>query len=290
MKNRLTITLSDTNSTKTYTVNKLIKKIVIYTILIISIIMVLSVWLVSYLNTQVNILQEEEKQLSTQNILFTKQIEEKIKEIDSLGDNIKDIEDIMGLSNDDNKSLKSRLDIAKLTSSQKLYMLQTIPNGNPLKEITITSKFGKRKHPMTNRTTFHKGVDLRAERETNVMATADGVVRYTQKNNKGNYGRMIIISHNFGFETVFAHLRYVDVSVGDVIRKGQVIARSGNSGRSSGPHLHYEVRYASRALNPKDFMDWTIKNYDKIFEKQRRVEWESLVEMIKNQNQKLELQ
>ena len=101
---------------------------------------------------------------------------------------------------------------------------------------------------------------------------------------------MIIISHNFGFETLFAHMRFTHVKVGDVVKKGQLIAKSGNSGLSSGPHLHYEVRYASKVLNPKNFIAWNMKKYEEIFEKQRRVPWEFLVKMISNQHTKLEQQ
>ena len=146
-------------------------------------------------------------------------------------------------------------------------MLQTIPSGCPMEECTKTSAFGWRTNPVTREKQFHKGLDLRAKRRTPVNATADGVVRYVQDKNKGTFGRVIIISHGFGFESVFGHLRFTHVKVGDVIKKGQLIGKSGNSGRSNGPHLHYEVRYASKVLNPMNFIHWNMKNYENLFEK-----------------------
>ena len=76
------------------------------------------------------------------------------------------------------------------------------------------------------------------------------------------------------------------VKTGDIGKKGDVIALSGNSGRSSGPHLHYEVRYARKVLDPKYFLKWNMKSYESIFEKQRRVKWESLVSLINEQKKK----
>jgi murein DD-endopeptidase MepM/ murein hydrolase activator NlpD len=164
-------------------------------------------------------------------------------------------------------------------------MLTTIPSECPLKECKVTSNFGWRIHPVTRDKKFHKGVDLRAKRRTDVFSTADGVVKFINVKDTGTMGRTVIIAHNFGFETVYAHLRYVKVKIGDVIKKGQLIAKSGNSGRSNGPHLHYEILYATRVLNPKYFMKWNLKNYENLFTKERRVQWESLIKQINKQSQ-----
>lgn len=287
-KDRLVITISDVNKTKSYNVNKVIKKILLWILLITIAVVSLSFFTISKLTTSVSKLSNDREKLAIENDRYSVQIEEKVKKIEELGDKLESIEDIIGINADDTADLIQRATLAELTSAQKSYMLQTIPNGCPMKKCKTTSAFGWRMHPVTGERNYHKGVDLRAARRTPVHSTADGVVRYVQDRNEGNYGRIIIISHNFGFETVYAHLRFVDVKVGDVIKKGQQIGRSGNSGRSSGPHLQYEVRYASKVLNPKDFIKWDMKNYEQIFEKQRRVEWESLVKLISNQNHKLE--
>lgn len=287
MKDRLIITISDVSSTKSYNVNKIIKKVFFWIILIVITIVTISFFLISELNQNVESLSSERASLRKQNNLYSQQIKSKIQYIDELGSQLKSIEEIIGINQDDTTSLIQRATLAKLTSAQKTYMLQTIPNGSPLKKTNVTAKFGWRIHPITNKKKFHNGIDLKAARRTDVFATADGVVRYVQDKNKGDFGRMIIISHNFGFETLFAHMRFTNVKVGDVIKKGQLIAKSGNSGLSSGPHLHYEVRYASKVLNPKNFIVWNMKNYEEIFEKQRRVPWEFLVKMISKQHTKL---
>lgn len=286
-KDRLIVTVSDVSGTKSYNLNKVIKKAILYISLTTILVIAISFWAISYLSTKVNNLSHQEQKLEVQNKIYSMQIQDKVRDIEELGNTLKDIELLIGVKGDDETSLIKRATLAKLTSAQKLYMLQTIPSGNPLKKIKVTAKFGWRIHPVTHKKKFHNGIDLRAKRQTDIFATADGVVRYVQDKNKGNFGRMIIISHNFGFETLFAHLRFTKVKVGDVIKKGQLIAKSGNSGLSSGPHLHYEIRYASKVLNPKDFMKWSMINYEEIFEKQRRVPWESLVKLINNQNQKL---
>jgi len=287
-KDRLVITISDVNKTKSYNVNKVIKKIILWILLITIAVVSLSFFTISKLTTSVSKLSSDREKLAIENDRYSMQIEDKVKKIEELGDKLESIEDIIGINADDTADLIQRATLAELTSAQKAYMLQTIPNGCPMKKCTTTSAFGWRTHPVTGERNYHKGVDLRAARRTPVHSTADGVVRYVQDKNEGNYGRIIIISHNFGFETVYAHLRFVDVKVGDVVKRGQQIGRSGNSGRSSGPHLQYEVRYASKVLDPKDFIRWDMKNYEQIFQKQRRVEWESLVKLISSQNHKLE--
>lgn len=289
-KDRLIITISDVKSTKSYNVSSIIKKIIFWVLVGVLLVVGISFLTISNLVESVKSLSNDREVYSKQNELFSEQISKKMNQIEMLGMELDKIEEIIGINKDDTNTLIQRATLAKLTSAQKSYMLQTIPNNCPLKECITTSKFGWRVHPITRQKQFHKGIDLRAARRTDIISTADGVVRYIHNKNDGSLGRSIIISHNFGFETMYGHLRFVDVKVGDIIKRGQVIARSGNSGRSSGPHLHYEVRHATKVLDPIDFIQWDMKNYDKIFEKQRRIEWESLVKMISNQNQKMVLQ
>ncbi len=286
-KEKLVITISDINSSKSFSVNKIIKKVILWIIVVVLLVVTLSFFVISKLTTSVNELSQDREKLTTENNKYSKEIENKRAQIEELGMQLDEIEEIIGIEKEDDVSLLQRATLAKLTSSEKIYMLQTIPSECPLPKCVPTSKFGWRTHPITQKKRFHNGLDLRAARRTDVRATADGVVRYTQDKNEGTLGRVVIISHNFGFETAYGHLRFVDVKAGDIIHKGQLIARSGNSGRSSGPHLHYEIRYANKILNPTSFTKWNMKNYDQIFEKQRRVEWESLIKLIKSQKNKL---
>lgn len=290
MKDRLVVTVSDVNGTKAYNLNRIIKKVIIWAILLIVAVLTIGFFVISKLSVSVKELSSKSEMLQSQNELYSKQIKAKVEYIDELSGQLDDIEEIIGINKDDESSLIQRATLAKLSLAQKTYMLETIPSGCPMKECTQTSAFGWRVNPITKDRQYHKGLDLRAKRRTPVHATADGVVRYVQDKNKGTFGRVIIISHNFGFETVYGHLRFTEVKVGDVIKKGQLIAKSGNSGRSSGPHLHYEVRYASKILNPNYFINWDIKSYDKLFEKERRVKWESLVNQIKKQSKIMEQQ
>jgi len=285
-KDRLVITISDINSSKSYNVNKMIKKIILWGLLSVICVVGLSIFTISKLTSSVDKLTGERDKLEQQSDFFNEQIKLKVEKIEQLGEKLDTIENMIGISSDDTTDIIQRATLATITSAQKSYMLQTIPNSCPLEKCITTSQYGWRTHPVTGKKDFHKGIDLRAKRRTPIYATADGVVRYVQDRNEGTFGRVVIISHNFGFETVYGHLRYTDVKVGDVVKKGQKIARSGNSGRSNGPHLHYEVRYASKLVNPSDYIKWDMKNYNNIFEKQRRVKWESLVKMIRSQHNK----
>ncbi|MEA3553362.1 MAG: M23 family metallopeptidase [Campylobacterota bacterium] len=285
IKDKLTITVSDVNGTKSYSLHKIIKKIFLWSIPVILIIGTVSFLLISHLSNSVDELSIQSKNLIIENHKYSQKIESKIKSIKELSTQLNDIENIIGISKDKNTTLIQRATLAKLTSAQRTYMLNTIPSQCPLEECKTTSKFGWRNHPVTKEKKYHKGIDLRAKRRTEVFTTADGVVRFVNDKDTGAWGRAVIVAHNFGFETVYAHLRFVNVKIGDVVKKGQLIAKSGNSGRTNGPHLHYEVRYATRVLNPQHYINWDIKNYEQIFSQQRSVKWESLVNLIKNQNQ-----
>jgi hypothetical protein len=95
--------------------------------------------------------------------------------------------------------------------------------------------------------------------------------------------------HNFGFETAFGHLKRASVKVGDFIKKGELIGFSGNSGRSTGAHLHYEILHAKRLLNPYAFMQWNIENYESLFKNERKVKWDSLIGILDRQNKMVSL-
>ncbi len=294
MKNRLIITLSDINGTKSYNIHQIVKKIIFIVLVIAIIVIGGSFWFINYLKNDISKIQttkaneilsltKRSEKLKKQNEEYTRQIEEKVKDIDELSLKLDDIETLIGIKDKIVADPIKRATLAKITLLDKMYMLRVIPSGSPLKETHVTASFGYRIHPILKRRQFHKGIDLRAKRRTKIYATADGVVSFVHSRNKGTFGRVIMISHNYGFVTVYGHLYKTKVKMGDVVKKGDVIALSGNSGRSTGPHLHYEVRYASMVLNPKYFLKWDLKHYDMIFDKVRKVKWESLIELIKTQ-------
>ncbi len=115
--------------------------------------------------------------------------------------------------------------------------------------IMVSSTFGIRTDPFLQEPMYHKGYDFVAPRGTKVYATGNGIVTLSNYSRKG-YGNEVIIDHSFGFSTRYAHLNQLLVEAGDSIKRGQVIGLVGNTGRSTGPHLHYEVRYRNEAVNP----------------------------------------
>ena len=118
----------------------------------------------------------------------------------------------------------------------------------------ISSSFGYRSDPFTGRKKRHTGIDFACEVGNGIYATADGVVETVRSGSYG-YGTYVIVDHGFGYKTRYAHLSRINVESGTVVRRGTLIGLSGNSGRSSGPHLHYEVMYKGRYVNPMNYMD-----------------------------------
>ena len=117
------------------------------------------------------------------------------------------------------------------------------------KEGIVTSKFGWRDKRM------HKGIDIHLNKGDAVKAAFNGMVRIARK--QGAYGNVVIVRHYNGLETVYAHLSKIKVKPGDVVTAGQLIGLGGSTGRSSGPHLHFEVRFKGHALNPANFISFT---------------------------------
>ncbi|MGM9787527.1 MAG: M23 family metallopeptidase, partial [Candidatus Cryptobacteroides sp.] len=122
----------------------------------------------------------------------------------------------------------------------------------------ISSPFGYRHHPIQNRRIFHEGVDFATGKVgPKIYSTGDGVVEKIKYNFFG-YGNEVVIDHGFGYKTRYAHMQNIDVKKGDVVIRGQQIGTVGNTGSSTGPHLHYEVIYRGKQIDPMSFMDLTM--------------------------------
>jgi murein DD-endopeptidase MepM/ murein hydrolase activator NlpD len=210
-------------------------------------------------------------------------ITDKTEELALVTDKLENIEMLIGLKPQQDMNIRKRVEHANLTLSQKLMLLQNIPNGGPLENMRTTDRFGMRTHPVTGKRAHHEGIDLRAKTKLPVYATADGVVEYAAHQRKSGYGKLMIIRHNYGFSTAFGHLSKFVVKYGDFVKKGDLIAYTGNSGRSNAPHLHYEVRYIHRNLNPSNFIKWNLENYDTIFDKEKKIQWPSLIQAAARQ-------
>jgi len=128
-----------------------------------------------------------------------------------------------------------------------------VPSDKPVKTAEFTSGYGIRSDPFQGRAARHQGIDLAAPIGTAIYATADGMVT-TAGWNSGGYGNLIKIDHGRGIETRYGHLSAILVSAGQRVTRGQQIGRMGSTGRSTGSHLHYEVRIDDRAVNPIPFM------------------------------------
>ena len=130
--------------------------------------------------------------------------------------------------------------------------LRKIPFKPPMLYFYISSDYGNRKHPTTGKISFHHGVDLAGTWQENVRATAPGTVIYA--GTEGSFGKVVRVQHEFGIVTTYAHLARITVRLGDYIGENHVIGKMGNTGRSAGMHLHYEVRVNNKSIDPVKFM------------------------------------
>ena len=127
----------------------------------------------------------------------------------------------------------------------------------------INNEFGFRRNPFGGRTyEFHGGMDIDGERGDQVFAPANGVV--VEAGWKGGYGNMVEVDHGNGLKTRYGHLSRIDVQIGETITRGQVLAYVGSTGRSTGPHLHYELRLNDRPINPRRFLPPEAKELKKV--------------------------
>lgn len=155
---------------------------------------------------------------------------------------------------------KSFDEVAQLSrrAGEMASCIPAIPPMNPdPKKYRFTSQFGYRRDPFTGRSKRHTGVDFAMKPGNPIYSTGDGVVESVKFELFG-YGNQVVIDHGFGYKTRYAHLKSVGVAEGMKVKRGECIGLSGNSGRSSGPHLHYEVLYRDSHVNPANYFDLSI--------------------------------
>lgn len=148
-------------------------------------------------------------------------------------------------------------------------MLKCIPAIQPVsnKDLKKTaSGYGVRVDPIYKTTKFHEGMDFSANIGTPIYATGNGTV--TKAGWQSGYGRVVVINHGYGYETLYAHMNKINVRVGQKVTRGEVIGEVGNTGKSTGPHLHYEVHVKGRVVNPVNyyFMDLNAEDYDRMIQ------------------------
>ena len=155
---------------------------------------------------------------------------------------------------------KSFDEVAQLSrrAGEMASCIPAIPPVNPdPKKYRLSSGFGYRRDPFTGRSKRHTGVDFALKPGNPVYSTGDGVVESVKFELFG-YGNQIVIDHGFGYKTRYAHMKSIGVAEGMKLKRGECIGLSGNSGRSSGPHLHYEVMYKDAFVNPANYYDLSI--------------------------------
>lgn len=168
----------------------------------------------------------------------------------------------------DLQSLLDEMDLLSVelnNRSQQLSLLETmllnhnitdeaVLAGRPVIErgSWLSSKYGIRKDPFNGKAVMHKGIDFAGKEGMNIIATGAGVVTWSGR--RSGYGLMVEINHGNGLNTRYAHAKELIVKEGDVVGKGQTIAKMGNTGRSTGPHVHYEVLKSGRQIDPKSYV------------------------------------
>jgi len=137
-------------------------------------------------------------------------------------------------------------------------ILEHTPTLRPVDGGYISSGFGLRWDPFTKRVEFHPGVDIPQERGTEIHATAAGQIIYAGF--YSSYGQFVVIDHGFGYQTAYGHMSKIDVREGQYVSKGQEIGQVGSTGRSTAPHVHYEVRVNGRPVDPTDYFFEDVAN------------------------------
>ncbi len=152
-------------------------------------------------------------------------------------------------------------------AQNKEKMLEAIPAIQPVanKDLTrVASGYGMRMDPIYHSRRFHAGMDFTAPTGTDIYATGNG--RVLSAGWQQGYGNCVEIDHGFGYVTLYAHMHTISVNAGQTVNRGEVIGLVGNTGKSTGPHLHYEVHYKGEIMNPQNyyFLDLTPEEYDKM--------------------------
>lgn len=177
---------------------------------------------------------------------------------DLVVNNTKKLDNILKRANIQNKSYDELMNLAK--SKQKMFL--SLPLIQPISHdsMEVSSGWGFRIHPIYKIRMFHFGMDFVANTGTNVHTTGDGIVKNISKSAK--YGNVIEIEHGYGYSTLYGHLSKFNVYVGQKVKRGDIIGFVGNTGISTGPHLHYEIHQDGKAIDPKYyFIDVTAKQY-----------------------------
>ncbi len=163
----------------------------------------------------------------------------------------------LGLSDPDFRAIHDNWGLAKGAPAKVSF---AIPSSNPVDLMALSSNFGPRRAPIRGASRMHKGMDIPGPVGTPIHATADGIIGRAQW--VSGYGKYVEIEHGNAIETRYGHMSALNVSSGQRIRKGDIIGYMGSTGRSTGSHLHYEVRVGGEAVNPTAFLAPSVQSSD----------------------------
>lgn len=166
--------------------------------------------------------------------------------------------DTRTVSNDGDPQFKA-LFMSWTRADRKEQGVMAVPSRKPVNDVNFSSYFGVRSDPFRHSAAMHAGVDIPGATGTPIYATADGVVERAGR--AGGYGNLVELNHGRGIQTRYGHLSQILVAEGARVKRGDLIARMGSTGRSTGPHLHYEVRLDGRAVNPIPFLETADVRY-----------------------------
>jgi murein DD-endopeptidase MepM/ murein hydrolase activator NlpD len=169
-------------------------------------------------------------------------------EAQSVADIQGDLDQVSGLLAD----REHKLEVLESYWQSRDLLQETLPSGRPVQQGWVSSRFGSRIDPLNGRRSHHKGMDFAAQTGTPIHAVAAGIVK--RSSTVRGFGNIVEINHVDGYSTLYAHNKKNLVRQGDVVQKGQVIALLGSSGRSSGPHVHFEVHKNGKAVDPHQYV------------------------------------
>ncbi|OAN11576.1 peptidase M23 [Photobacterium jeanii] len=295
MKERITISVSTINGSKHFHLGMTAQKRIRWAVAAIATTSLVTAGSIFYLMNEVDFAKGKQEELEQRSYSLNEELDvlkqlkdelehdlgERESRLSTVSDRLGELENLLGVDVNGEAPLETRLDVAAINSAVRVAVLDSLPNGAPVKNARQSSQFGKRKHPVTGKIRLHAGLDFAVNIGTPIYAPADAVVETVRPSNKGS-GNFIRLQHAFGFTSSYSHLKKFAVRSGDFVDKGDLIGYSGNSGLSSGPHLHYEIRFVGRPLNPRPFVDWGMDNFEHIFEKERKIKWVSLINKVEH--------
>lgn len=153
---------------------------------------------------------------------------------------------------------EQQLQVLNALMGERQIQSATFVAGRPIERGWLSSRFGYRNDPFSGRLAWHNGIDFAGPEGSNIIAVAAGIV--TSAERRGGYGYLVDINHSNGYVTRYAHAKELLVEVGDIVKKGDVIALMGSTGRSTGPHVHFEVHYRGEVVDPAEYIHRVVHN------------------------------